>query len=200
MKIISDLHGDFKTYETLISDCEESIQIGDMGYGYAKDYRKWPAIFQDPNTKHKWFRGNHDNPERCNNSSNFLGDFGFRPDKNLFWVGGANTPPPFQQEIGIAWWPDEWLSKDQEDACRDLYLEHKPKIVLSHTCPRSVVDHMPLLDNTVIYEQRGEHFLQSLFEIHQPQLWIFGHFHQDKIVLKYNTTFVCIRDKGFITI
>lgn len=34
--------------------------------------------------------------------------------------------------------------------------------------------------------------LQNMLEIHAPKLWVFGHFHQDKVFLYKNTLFVCL--------
>ena len=33
-RLIGDVHGHFRAYERLISDCEGSIQVGDMGIGF----------------------------------------------------------------------------------------------------------------------------------------------------------------------
>jgi hypothetical protein len=35
-----------------------------------------------------------------------------------------------------------------------------------------------------------------MFEIHQPEMWIFGHHHKNFQVRSNGTLFVCIRDGG----
>jgi len=41
--------------------------------------------------EHKFIRGNHDDPKFCREHPNYLGNFGYLPDDELFFVSGAQT-------------------------------------------------------------------------------------------------------------
>jgi hypothetical protein len=45
---------------------------------------------------------------------------------------------------------------------------------------------------------RTSQALQSMLEIHQPDIWIFGHYHvaREFQTLKYETKFVCVPELG----
>jgi hypothetical protein len=39
--------------------------------------------------EHKFLRGNHDDPKLCGKHPNYLGEYGYLPDDELFFVSGA---------------------------------------------------------------------------------------------------------------
>lgn len=144
MFFIGDLHGRFKTHKWLIEDMvlpetdyrgfnhrmDCSLQIGDFGLFWKKDI---------PNTlvaaEHKFFRGNHDNPVLCHQHPNYLGDGGFVPEMDMFWVAGAysidwdsrlDKLKEKCKEEGIKLpWLGQCIS---EEATIKLFLEHRDEL------------------------------------------------------------------------
>jgi hypothetical protein len=168
-----------------------------MGYGFAGT----PWVLLPDN--HKFFRGNHDSPQKCRSHPNYAGDFGFLPDDNLFWCAGAWSIDRAYRQPGISWWPDEELSYEELGKAIDLYSQVKPRFVLSHEAPAKAgktLLHGLMAGNAYFTEKlecsmsRTAEALQQMLDIHQPEQWIFGHYHIDKQfqVAGYDTKFVCV--------
>ena len=202
--IVGDIHGRTKTYQKWLRDnldpTARSIQIGDMGLGFAGvglPAPGQPALAES----HKFFRGNHDSPEKCQAHKNYLGDYGYLEENSLFWVAGAFSIDRQFRIEGVSWWADEELSYGELGKAIDLYREVKPRFVLSHEAPA-------IAGAVLLYDQMGPYFaakggcltsrtaqaLESMLDIHQPEKWIFGHYHVDKkfYVPKLATEFICI--------
>ena len=144
MFLIGDVHGAFKTYEYILfnmqlkggtkgMDC--SLQVGDMGVGfpekakahYYKDGKSWaPEISKE----HKWFRGNHDDPELCNTHPNYIGDFGYCKKPDLFYCGGGYSIDFRSRIPGVSWWDGEQLTFKQSKDAFELYKKVKPRIMV----------------------------------------------------------------------
>jgi len=161
---------------------EPVFQLGDMGVGFS-------GIFlpkRDPNFW--WIRGNHDCPEKCRAHENYLGDYGYLEDLKLFYVAGAWSIDYASRVRGVSWWPDEELGYEQLQDAIDLYKQTKPEIVISHECPTEVGIKMlaPLMldgyfgAKASCGKSRTARALQVMFEAHQPQHWVFGHYHIDR--------------------
>lgn len=85
--LIGDVHGFTKTYQKWLRQnldpSQRTLQIGDMGLGFA-------GVGLHPmEENHKFFRGNHDSPEKCRAHKNYLGDYGFLEADSLFYIAGA---------------------------------------------------------------------------------------------------------------
>jgi len=188
MLIIGDIHGKVDKYLELISSSDESIQIGDFGYGFSstKNLNTIPL-------QHKFIRGNHDSPAICKGSLNYLGDYGYLEDKEIFFVSGGDSIDKAHRVEGVSWWRDEELSyRDMLDA-RILYMETKPKIVLSHEAPSCII---PLIHShhSTFAPSKTAQCLQSMFEIHRPTKWIFGHHHISYKEIIDGTEFICLSE------
>ena len=202
--IIGDVHGRTKTYQKWLRDnCDESqrtVQIGDMGLGFAGV--GLPAPGQPPlSANHKFFRGNHDSPDKCRKHPAYLGDFGYLPEDELFWLAGAYSIDRDFRIEGISWWRDEELSIAELNQAADLYSLMKPKYVLSHEAPAKAGE-------TLLHGLLGPYFaakggspqsrtaqmLQIMLDNHQPDEYVFGHYHVDKqfYVPGYKTKFTCV--------
>ena len=202
--IIGDVHGRTKSYQKWLRNNldpdSRSVQIGDMGLGFAGV--GLPAPGQPPlGASHKFFRGNHDSPERCRAHKNYLGDFGYLPDDRLFWCAGAYSIDRDRRIEGISWWADEELSYRELEKAIDLYALMKPRFVLSHEAPEKA-------SKVLLYDLVGPYFsmklecagsrtaqaLQIMLDIHKPEKWVFGHYHVDKKfhVPGYDTEFICL--------
>jgi len=169
-------------------DC--SIIIGDVGIGFP--FGDWNLPVLHPN--HKFIRGNHDNPEVCREHTNYLGDFGYLKEQDIFFVsGGFSIDKQFRTE-NITWWPDEELSYKQGIDVLELYGEVKPRVVISHECPTAIKPYV--LTNTYKFNivSNTESLLQKMFSMHRPEYWIFGHHHK-RLEMEIGTTkFIALKD------
>lgn len=197
LTIIGDVHGHIDRYLRIIADCKESIQVGDMGLGFKGVFL--PHVEQ----RHRFFRGNHDSPTLCRNHPNYLGDYGYDAERGIFWMAGASSIDRFMRMEGVSWWRDEELYGKDLDAAMRLYEKSKPRIVLSHECPKSA-------NNALLNRLKGEYFLakqecgasstckamQVMLETWQPERWIFGHYHIDSefTVPDVPTQFRCVAE------
>lgn len=202
--IIGDVHGQTKTYQKWLRDnldpSQRSIQIGDMGLGFAGVGLPAPGQPILP-LNHKFFRGNHDDPVRCKKHPNYLGDFGFLEADSVFWVAGAWSIDRAMRIEGISWWAEEELSYSELEKAIDLYNQVKPRFVLSHEAPAVAA-------KVLLYSLMGTYFaekaqcqasrtaqaLEAMLMLHEPEKWIFGHYHVDKkfFVPGKQTEFICI--------
>jgi hypothetical protein len=181
---IGDVHGRFvELNEQLVNDSGCYMLLGDVGLGFSK---KLDDSF--PNKNNLYFvRGNHDNPETCRNTVGYLGDFGYIPEWSLFYISGAFSIDKAFRTIGKDWWADEELSYNQFGQAIDLYREVKPKIVVSHDCPFIVYDKIyKVLKN----RSSTSSALNCMFEEHNPELWFFGHHHQNLDLNLGSTRFI----------
>lgn len=183
MWILGDVHGEFDRYadairETKLPDgrkgLSSSIQVGDMGVFTEADAARLPEL-----PGHVFFRGNHDNSEHCRSHANYLGDYGYNPENDLFWVGGAKSYDAKLRYSGIDLFDDEELSYPELSGVVELYTESKPAIVISHDCPTVIRREILELKGSSRPNEtsRTELALQAMYEAHKPDLWVFGHHH-----------------------
>lgn len=191
IRFIGDIHGQWTAYRRMIANINyPTVQVGDFGLGFPGWQKTDPQKFPENNY---FLRGNHDNPEIARHHPNYLGEFGYNEKLDVFFISGAYSIDYAWRTEGLTWWRDEELSYEQFQQCIDLYTKIKPKIVVSHDCPKwmqkQLISHH---DET----SRTNSALQEMFEIHQPEMWIFGHHHKNFQVRSNGTLFVCIRDGG----
>lgn len=209
LTLIGDVHGKTGQYCHKLPQFERSIQLGDMGLGFKGVGLPPPGTVPPDFTKHRFIRGNHDNPAKCQRHPGYLGEFGFLPEDNIFYIGGAFSIDREWRTEGIDWWADEQLSYQQLDDAIKLYLDAKPRFVVSHECPQKTSQWI-LLDLIGQYavakgaciNTRTCQAMQNMLEGHQPEAWIFGHYHIDKFlkVPGFNTQFVCRAELSTITL
>jgi len=204
--LLGDVHGHINQYNNLISRLAYSVQIGDMGFDYSKI---------KPNERHVWFGGNHECYYTINNHANNLGDYGLKTLNGVtfYFVRGAFSIDKEyrlagQRKNGVkTWWENEELSKEEfEEVVKDYY-EKKPNIVLTHDCPDSV---SRIIGNPEILRGFGfdpdtfntitQTYLEKCFIIHQPKLWVFGHYHKHFDQVIGGTRFICLPELKYITI
>lgn len=212
MFIIGDIHGQFRDYEyglkklnlsatrseedswglyvprTDLRGFDCSIQIGDFGLF---DHYDLADVEEMPN--HKFIRGNHDNPELCRRHPNYLGDWGYLESQDIFFVGGGFSIDRDYRTPGFDWWEDEELSVQELQEVIDSYTEKKPRIMLSHECP-TIVKSSLLSVNSLPITSRTERALQAMFDAHQPEIWLHGHYHVFKTQIIDETLFVSLKD------
>lgn len=200
MWIIGDVHGRFNDYIDIIQaySMEKSIQVGDMGVGFRYPIvgeTDWAKAFNFVGLEHKFFRGNHDSPYECWKSPNHLGDYGYLPNEGIYYVGGGFSIDRQYRIEGVDWWSEEELTAGKQLHVLKEYKDYKPRIVLSHECPTVFKPHC--LPNITSYIQSGtERLLQALYEEHQPDIWVCGHYHIGVSKKLGKTQFVCLGGLG----
>lgn len=188
MRLINDLHGNPGLHIKLARRVDKSVQLGDCGfrYGYLNDSL-------DPSC-HKVLAGNHDNLDILPSYPHYLGDFGVW--EGVFFVRGAWSTDQARRQEGISWWANEELTIAEGYAAVELYKELKPRIVISHDCPWMLNLHWYGYDAN---KTRTNQLLQSMFEVHQPELWCFGHHHRAWDCKSATfTRFICMEPGGYL--
>jgi len=189
--LIGDVHGKYEKYHRILSRREENpytLQIGDFGF-------KYDTLKNVDSTKHLIIPGNHDNYDVCYNYSHFLGDYGYTSLNRVefFYYRGAYSIDKQYRTIGIDWWENEQVGIDQFIKARELYREIKPDIMISHDCPDFLAS-IYIGPNGRMFENLTTWALGELYKIHQPKLWIHGHWHFSKTTIYGNTKFICLTE------
>lgn len=202
MLIVGDVHGKVNQFLDIVADyrsksSELIIQLGDLGFSKQWDeVKKWCRANNETNLR--IIPGNHDDYDRY-----------FQVEVNYTWtrvapllvddiwveseyfgVQGANSIDKHLRTEGKDWFCNEEMSYTQLGKAVDLYIESKPRIMFSHTCPSSVKKQLFGYDES----SRTEQALQVMFELHQPEYWFFGHFHFPRNIVINNTRFICLAE------
>lgn len=136
--------------------------------------------------------------EFVNLPQNCLGNFGIWeiPDTDVeaFYVRGAwSIDGSSRRKYGWGWYAREQLAQEECEAALKLYEKKKPIFVITHAAPISVMSNLRLyLSDGQSIASATNRLLQFMFEAHQPQLWIFAHFHQYWQGCIGSTEFVCL--------
>jgi predicted phosphohydrolase len=206
-RYIGDVHG-FKNELSLVlynipDDVTSVIQVGDMGVGFGQgDY--WHESLDDMmrSVNGRFIRGNHDNPSQCREMSSWISDG--LVENDVMYVGGAWSIDYQWRTMGVDLWDDEELSYDKLDKIISIYETVRPRVMVTHDCPLSV--------SNKLFVERGKSFskaqfktrtgsaLQTMFEIHKPELHIFGHWHCDTDEVIDGTRFVCLNELSYVDI
>lgn len=204
LTLIGDAHGKMKKYlQVLHENPGPSVQLGDMGCGF----RMIPFL----DNKNKFIRGNHDSPQLAHKHPNFLGDFGYLKEYDIFYLGGAfsidaDDRRRYQMETGYqTWWPDEELSPFELNEAMNLYIKKKPRIVISHECPSLaglmlLQREMKRLYKVPCTESRTAQVMMQMFDAHNPELWVFGHYHFSNNFKLDKTRFLCLNELEAFTL
>lgn len=189
--LIGDVHGKYDRYHKIIRKKDYfpfTIQLGDFGF-------KYETLKNVDPDHHKIIGGNHDNYSQIVDIPHYLGDFGnYRLNKvKFFYYRGAYSIDRMYRTVGIDWWAEEENRIEVFMQARELYRKTKPKIVLTHDCPEFLIPHYIGFNNR-IFQNITSWALQELFNIHEPDLWIHGHYHLSKTTKFGNTTFICLNE------
>lgn len=182
--IIGDSHGKIQKYHEIIKNVKKSICVGDFGFKTQWDWLKKENINPD---NHKINMGNHDYLPYLN-SPYSLGNWNYWNE--IFTIRGANSIDKHLRNEGLDWFSNEELSYSEGNDVIDNYVKIKPKIVVSHDCPVVVVKELFGITDKSITRQ----ILQSCFDEHQPEIWLFGHHHSKKDYIINNTRFICLEE------
>lgn len=192
-KIIGDPHGKLTPYFALVNQAEKygenTLTVGDNGF--ETEWRIGESFLRQLDggfDRHKWLGGNHDIYPNYPKFSQALPDFG--EWNGLFFIRGANSIDRASRIEGVDWFRDEQLSYAQMLECLDCYEQTKPNWVITHDCPQSVRKSCFGFDEKDVTSS----FLEELFQIHQPKIWIFGHYHISTLYCQNNTSFICLNE------
>jgi Calcineurin-like phosphoesterase len=196
--LIGDIHGRIPEYLRLLATLpagSRSIALGDMYLGRPGVHL--PGL----PPAHKFLRGNHDDPALCRKHPNYLGDYGYLPDDDLFFLSGALTASWRVLGNSKYWYKDEELSDSDLNKAIGLYKETRPNIVISHAAPsegaKEVLKELNgsyFLNKHGDVESRTSKVLQEMFKAHQPSAWYFGHFHVNREFSIGETKFRCLAE------
>lgn len=187
--VIGDVHGKYERYHKIVRQKDfypYTLQLGDFGF-------KYETLKNVDSTKHLILPGNHDNYYMCYRYPHFLGDFGFTSlnGTGFFYYRGAYSIDRQYRTIGIDWWQEEQVTIEEFMKARELYRSTKPDIVITHDCPENIA--LIMINNQGrLYQNTTGWALQELLNIHEPKLWIFGHWHQSRTIEYGKTQFVCL--------
>lgn len=204
LRIFGDVHGKMYKYVPLALEAEHTIQLGDLGFLDHYEY----LGFLDP-TKHRVLGGNHDDYSVrdgvfYNQTPHFLGDYGVHNVPGVgdfFFVRGGHSIDKDQRTEGFDWFPDEQISYSNGIKALDEYVKVKPKIMLSHECPTSIIDRVSGFkkwNGEPILPSMTANLLEQMFEAHKPELHIFGHHHKSFDMVIEGTRFVCLPELGYL--
>lgn len=209
-RIIGDIHGNWYDYQLMTDpvagSVERSIQVGDFGIGFGQgDY--WHDRVNDfhrANPGHRFIRGNHDDPNKC--KKEMVGCIADGTVENdVMYVGGAWSIDWQYRTPGVDWWRNEELSARELELMIHTYDVVRPRIMITHDCPTLTAYYMFVRkDKTfagpkLYLTKTGEAF-QKMFEIHQPEAWYFGHWHDTQTMTINGTKFQCLGIDDFIDV
>ncbi len=199
LTIIGDVHGKVEHYKQIIDNCEFSICVGDFGFkkewewlsNYLNELDHCKREFQS----HWVNMGNHDYLPWLYSSYSTKNTTYFN-NESIFTIRGADSIDKHLRREGTDWFPNEELNYQEQLEAFDFYSKVKPKIVISHDCPQSVMERL------FGYPEKSQtrQMLQAMFEEHQPDLWVFGHHHKSKDEMINGTRFVCLSELETLTI
>lgn len=186
IRFVGDVHGKIPQYLDVIKDADHSIQVGDMGIGFV-DVPVMPK-------QHRWIRGNHDNPTLASEHPNCIADGTIY--NGMLCIGGAWSIDSEYRTEGLDFWTDEELSYQRLFKIIEFACDYKPKIMVTHDCPTSMIPHLfPFAASN--YRSRTQNALDVILNDVKPDLWVFGHWHKSVDICNralYPTRFVCLNE------
>ena len=198
--MIGDLHGKWESYRRLLEENETtkypdvSIQVGDFCIGYPDETEHLrnarDSVFSWGDNR--FIRGNHDNVTACRQFKNFITDGTYDAELDLFSCGGAlsiNAPSLIED---VTWWADEELTINELNLVVDAYIKTKPRIMVSHDMPGEVIGQMFPWANNQKWRSRTRDALQAMFDVHKPEFWFCGHWHNYMEKTINGTKMICL--------
>lgn len=196
-RIVGDVHGCISRYVELVSECENSLQLGDMGFSYKLIERHLSP------ERHRILAGNHDNYVNeggvfVEQTPHFLGDFGTYEVPGIgkiFFVRGGRSIDSDQRTEHVDWWRDEELSMEKMELAANAYSESRPDFVVTHECPQSLISSVSTMSSwngRPIRPSSTARLLEAMLVAHRPKMWIFGHYHRSWDSVVEGTRFRCL--------
>ena len=208
-RYIGDVHAKWDQYKRIIEEVPygvPSVQVGDFGVGFVEpdnSYTMPPLPLPTAQTsQHRFIRGNHDNLAVCQELGFFIDDGTI--EDGVMYVGGALSIDRHVRKEGLNWWANEELSIEELSAIVDLYLLREPHTVVTHDCPDAIImqiaDEHPYFSLQKRFKSRTGQALQTMWDFHKPDLWIFGHYHVSIDRVIGGTRFRCLDELEYMDI
>lgn len=210
IRIVGDVHGKYEQYKAIVSHSEYSVQLGDFGFQREWNYLHYSSLSSD---NHKVIAGNHDDYNIAPNTNHYLGDYGeytLNGVKFFFVRGGISIDRVHrivQSSIdGVkTYWSQEELNLVEMMDCLRVYQETKPDIVLTHV-PCSTFSKVMSPDDSILqrfrfhegFKENHQLLGDEMLKLHEPKLWISGHFHQSYCWKKGRTTFIGLDELEYV--
>lgn len=185
-RIIGDVHSIYSRYLDLIKKAEFSVQLGDMGF----DYGKLEVV---DSSYHRFVPGNHENYPNLPPHA-FQSDWGqvSMGTVDFVYIRGAYSVDKMYRIEGRNWFAQEEMSWDSGCQLVEAIAMLQPKYILSHDCPTVCLEAGVTTNEWKVRPSHTSQILQAVWEVHQPDHWIFGHHHHDWIERLGKTRFICL--------
>ena len=208
--ITGDCHGQFSRFRSLGNMPNTAVIIlGDAGINYHLDERdlsakrylaKFPFTFYCVRGNHEARPGDVEGMELCYDENvkglvwmeeefpriKYFQDWGFYEIDGLrtLVIGGAYSVDKWWR-LGrdAKWFENEQLSQTERDACYMSAYGRQIDLVLAHTCPLSLQPtdlFLRGLDQSTV-DNTMERWMEDLFKVFNWKLFLFGHYHADRI-------------------
>ena len=203
IRLLGDIHSKYSGYLNLIKEAEYSIQLGDFGFNY-------DILESVDSNKHRVILGNHETVHTDNNGEliksceHILDNFGvIKTNSNIpdmFYIRGGHSIDKFYRTEGVDWFKDEELTYFQMLKAVEYYAINKPKIVISHETPASMIPYVanPNFNHLKLKPSATAIMLEEMYRIHQPDFWFHAHYHLNKWYKPDHTNFFCIDELSYI--
>lgn len=206
MRFIGDIHGDVLKYQHLISDCDESVQVGDFGIGFLQDYDYEFIDRLHESGDHKFIRGNHDDPALCKERPGYIPDNTVDEERSIMYTGGAWSIDwairlnRMAMGYPTCFWEDEELSVAELSVAHEYFVHYRPRVMVTHDAPTSIAYEMFIgpFANKKQYKTRTAEAYEGMFHRWQPDIWLFGHWHEDMDMYVNGTRFICLGIDSYI--
>ncbi len=104
---------------------------------------------------------------------------------SIFTFGGAYSHDRAMRQLGYSWFKEELPSEEEYLHGDDTLAAHDYKVdyIFSHTGPYSILRAMNF--NIADEEMQLNSYLDKIKDIVDFKSWFYGHYHQNKSILKY---------------
>jgi len=207
--VVGDIHADFDTYRALLRSEEakhpgqrlSSIQVGDYGIGrFSESEARNVRRFHLTHRRHCFIRGNHDDPDDVFAAPGSIPD-GAVLGRILF-LGGAESTQRGLPSLGDT----EMTREEMDEVLQSLRRSPEtPEVIVSHDAPQSVAERLWRETGGQVpagssEEPSGQRlsttrtrlFLDEVYRVVQPALWLFGHWHHPWAYQDGPTHFRCV--------
>jgi predicted phosphodiesterase len=204
-RYIGDVHGYVRELQLVLNNLPQEVtsvvQVGDMGVGFEKS-KYWHTNLDNMMVRKnaKFIRGNHDSPNECKKMKSWIPDSTVIND--VMYMGGAWSIDHHWRTMGIDMWEDEELSYADLNIAINMFELAQPRVMVTHDCPAEIALELFIKTGNSLggknqSKTRTASALQAMFEVHQPDLHIFGHWHTDVDKVVNGTRFICLGELSY---
>lgn len=143
--LLGDTHGNVSRLQTVLaqSNGAQLLQLGDLGVGFDRNLDGKFATLSTQYPSFSFFAGNHDSPEVASRINGNLGRFGIIPPRifpSSFFISGGFSVDRERRTIGINYWPNEELDREEMELAEQEYVEAAPAYLFTHEAPSRLTE------------------------------------------------------------